>query len=74
MTTRKSRTSNVVELPRGCFLKIECKDPEGYGPFSISSYGISPQMILVLEEMIKEYKDELFHIIQEEVPEEGDSA
>lgn len=46
-------------------------DEDGSGPFEVSYQGVSPQLILVLESFITEWKEELLEMVQYGAQEEG---
>lgn len=49
---------------RKCFLTIETDDEEGYGPFTVRSTGVSPQMLIVLRRAMADMEEELMMMIQ----------
>lgn len=51
------------------FVHIE-GDPEGRGPFKVKFQGVSLQLIVVLEQHIAEWKEELYDIVQDDEEEE----
>lgn len=61
--------AEIIKMPKKCFVKIEGQE-DGTGPFHWSYRGVSPQLLLVLEELLPILKGELFEIIQGEAVEE----
>ena len=60
-----------VKKSEECFLRIDGPS-EGYGPFNVAWDGVSSQMIVVLEEVIRELRAGVFDIIQEEKDDDGE--
>lgn len=52
------------DTPEKCFLKFSTSKEDGGGPVYVEYSGVSPQMIIVAEEVIRELKEVLFDLIQ----------
>jgi hypothetical protein len=67
-------TTKPPDIPEKCWLRFSTPDEQGRGPVYYEYSGVSPQLILVAEEILRELKDVLFEIIQggeEDEHEEG---
>ena len=51
-------------IPENCYLRFSTPTEDGTGPVYVEWNGVSPQLLLVAEEAVKDLKEILFHIIQ----------
>jgi hypothetical protein len=65
-------TTKPPDIPEKCFLRFSTPDKDGCGPVYCEWYGVSPQMLIVVEEVTRQLKDVLFELIQEGEEDEND--
>jgi len=51
-------------IPEKCYLRFSTPSEDGSGPVYVEWNGVSPQMVIVAEEILSELKSVLFEIIQ----------